>query len=128
MLQFGPKPGTMFGAHVMLMPASLSADKVTAVKKLQVWLSNHDALWAASGQTPARISIRDSLDPKQYVTNVIIGQQFPKYGHMETQSPVGLDIVNAEDPNLDTALAAQKTPQEALDAAAKQIQQILDHQ
>jgi ABC-type glycerol-3-phosphate transport system substrate-binding protein len=128
MLQFGPNPGTMFGAHVMLMPATLSADKVTAVKKLQVWMSNHDALWAASGQTPARISIRDSLDPKQYVTNVIIGQQFPKYGHMEVQSPVGLDIVNAEDPNLDTALAGQKTPQEALDAAAKQIQQILDHQ
>jgi len=128
MLQFGPNPGTMFGAHVMLMPASLSDDQVTAVKKLQVWLSDHSALWAASGQTPARIAIRDSLDPKQYVTNIIIGQQFPKYGHMEVPSPVGLDIVTAEDPNIDTALANQKTPQEALDAAAKQIQQALDRQ
>src|SRR5262249_53874675 len=103
-------------------------DKVAAVKKLQIWMSDHSALWATSGQTPARISVRDSLDPKQFVTNVIIGTQFPKYGHMEVPSPVGVSIVTAEDPNLDTALAGQKTPKEALDAAAKQIQQILDRQ
>src|SRR5258708_11022917 len=47
MLQFGPKPGTMFGAHVMLMPATLSADKVTAVQKLQVRLQTPDTRCAA---------------------------------------------------------------------------------
>lgn len=126
MLQYGDNPGTMFGAHSMQIPATLTGDKLDAVKKILVWMSNHDDLWAASGQVPARTSIRDGLDPAKYITNVTIGQTFPKYGHMEAQSPAELDIVNAEDPDLSAAWNGQMTAQEALDDANTRIQQILD--
>jgi len=128
MYQAGPNPGVMFGAHVFLVPAGLSGDKLTAVKKMIVWMSNHDDQWAASGQIPARVSIREKLDPKLYPSNMTIGASFPLYGQMEVPSPVNLDIGTAEDPELDAALANQKTPQQALDDAAKRIQQVLDNQ
>jgi len=126
MLQLGAGPGVMFGAHTMQIPAGLSGDKLDAVKKIMVWVSNHDDLWAASGQVPARISIRDGLDPAKYPSNIVIGQTFQQYGHMEAQSPAELDIANAEDPSLSAALANQQTAQQALDDANARIQQILD--
>ncbi len=128
MLQYGPNPGTMFGAHTMQIPAGLSGDKLDAVKKIMIWVSNHDDLWAASGQVPARISLRDGLDPSKYITNVTIGQTFSKYGQMEVQSPAELDIVNALDPDLTAAMNGQMTAQAALDDANQRIQQILDRQ
>ncbi len=128
MLQVGPQPGVMFGAHIMLIPANTTGDKLTAVKKLMVWVSNHNADWAASGQVPARISIRDGLDPKSYPSNIAIGQSYQVGGHMEAPSPSSLDIGNAEDPELSAVLANQKTPQQGLDDAAKRIQAILDRQ
>jgi ABC-type glycerol-3-phosphate transport system substrate-binding protein len=127
-LQFGPNPGVMFGAHTMQIPAGLSGDKLTAVQKIVTWMSNHDDLWAASGQVPARISFRDGLDPSKYISNVTIGKTFSQYGHMEAQSPAELDIVNAEDPDLSAAFANQMTAQAALDDANQRIQQILDRQ
>ena len=126
MLQLGTGPGVMFGAHTMQIPAGLSGDKLDAVKKIMIWVSNHDDLWAASGQVPARISIRDGLDPAKYPSNIVIGQTFQQYGHMEAQSPAELDIANAEDPSLSAALANQQTAQQALDDANTRIQQILD--
>jgi multiple sugar transport system substrate-binding protein len=126
MLQLGDHPGVMFGAHSMQIPAGLSGDKLDAVKSILVWLSNHDDLWASSGQVPARTSIRDALDPAKYQTNMILGQQFAASGHMEAQSPAELEIVNAEDPDLSAAWVGQMTAQEALDDANQKIQQILD--
>jgi ABC-type glycerol-3-phosphate transport system substrate-binding protein len=128
MYQLGPNPGVMFGAHVMVVPTNTSGDKLTAVKKMLTWISNHDDQWAASGQVPARISIRDGLDLKSYPSNVTIGKSFQAFGHMEVPSDKSLDIGTAEDPEIDAALAGQKTPQQALDDAAKRIQAILDRQ
>jgi multiple sugar transport system substrate-binding protein len=108
MYQIGPNPGVMFGAHVFLIPTNTTGDKLVAVKKLLVWLSNHDDQWAASGQVPARISIRDGLDLKSYPSNVTIGKSFQAFGHMEVPSDKSLDIGTAEDPEIDAALAGAR--------------------
>ena len=126
MIQAGPNPGAMFGAHVFLIPANTTGEKLDAVKKMMVWMSDNNAIWAGSGQVPARISIRDSLDPALYPSNMTIGQSFQTAGHMETPNTVQTDINTAEDPELNAAMNGQKTAQQALDDANARIQQILD--
>jgi len=127
-LQMGAQPGVLFNGHVMQEPATLSGDKKTAVDKIMTWVSNNDNLWAASGQVPARISLRDALDPSKYVSNTVIGKSFAAYGHPYPLSPAELDIANAEDPDLSAAFANQETAQAALDDANTRIQQILDRE
>ncbi len=125
-LQMGANPGVLFNGHVMQEPAGISSDKKAAVDKIMEWVSNHDDLWAASGQVPARISLRDGLDPSKFVSNTVIGKTFQEYGHMYPVTPTELDIANAEDPDLSAAFANQMTAQAALDDANTRIQQILD--
>jgi len=127
-LQMGANPGVLFNGHVMQEPASLSGDQKAAVDKIMEWVSDNDNLWAASGQVPARISLRDGLDPSKYVSNTVIGKSFQDYGHPYPTTPAELDIANAEDPDLSAAFANQMTAQAALDDANTRIQQILDRE
>jgi ABC-type glycerol-3-phosphate transport system substrate-binding protein len=122
----GAERATWFGAHVFLIPATATGEKLEAAKKLIQWVSDHQTDWAASGQVPARISAQQALDAETYPSNIYLGADFQAFGRMEVVSPVILELQAAIDPELSSALNGQKTPKQALDDAAARMQQVLD--
>jgi len=124
--QFGDKPATWFGAHTWMVPATEDGEKLKAVQTLIQWVSENQKGWAASGQVPARLSVQKSLDPKDYPSNILLGQGFSKYGVLDYQSVAIQEMYAALDPELSAALNNQKTAQQALDDAAARMQQVLD--
>jgi ABC-type glycerol-3-phosphate transport system substrate-binding protein len=125
-LQFGPQPGTWFGAHTFMIPATATGEQLAAVQTMIQWVSEHQVDWAASGQVPARISAQEALDPENYPTNIILGQTFTEYGVLDAQNVALQEMYAALDPELSAALNGQKTAQQALDDAAARMQQVLD--
>lgn len=125
-VQFGAEPGTWFGAHTFMVPASLEGEKLAAVETLVQWVSENQVAWAASGQVPARLSAQAALDPETYPTNIVLGATFGEYGVLDIQHTAVQELYTALDPELSAALNGQKTAQQALDDANARMQQILD--
>ena len=124
--QFGDQPGTWFGAHTFMLPASASGEKLAAAEKLIEWVSNNQVLWAASGQVPARVSAQQELSPKKYPSNITIGKTFRDYGHMPPASKAILELNAALDPEIGSALNNDKSIEQALNDANARMQGILD--
>ncbi len=129
MIQVGPNPSVWVSAHVMFISSLVAqGPKLDAAKKFITWIANHEEMWAASGQVPARISAQAKLDEKTYPSNIIIGKTFQQYGHF---APANVDIVeleNAFDPLLGAVLNGQKSVKDALDQGNTAMQAILDKQ
>ena len=124
--QFGPEPGTWFGAHTFMVPVGLEGEKLEAVQTLIQWVSENQVAWAASGQVPARISAQEQLDPENYPSNILLGQTFGEYGVLDANSVAIQELYAALDPELDAALNDLKTVEQALNDAAERMQQVLD--
>jgi len=126
MVQLGDNPGTWMSAHVFYVPASTSGDKLVAVQKYIKWISDHNIMWADSGQIPARLSAQKALDPAVYPSNVVFAEAFNKFGHFDVQTPAIIELTSALDPELDAVLNGQKTVEEGLNSAAERMQAVLD--
>ncbi len=124
--QFGQKPATWFGIHTWMVPVGVEADKLNAVKTLVEWISNNQLGVAVAGQVPARISLQDKLDPINYPSNITIGKSVQEYGTSDWSAIAVDEIYAALDLELDAALDGQKTARQALDDAARNMQQILN--
>lgn len=124
--QFGDQPGTWFGAHTWMVPATLEGDKLTAVQTLIQWVSANQKEWAASGQVPALLSVQADLDPESYPSNILLGQGMSEYGILDYGSTATQEMYAALDPELSAALNGQKSAQQALDDAASRMQAALD--
>ncbi len=124
--QFGAQPATWFGAHTFMLPASASGDKLAAAEKMIEWVSDHQVLWAASGQVPSRVSAQKDLSSEKYPSNITIGKTFREYGHMSPESKAELELNAALDPEIGSALNNDKSVEQALNDANARMQGILD--
>ena len=124
--QWGPKKATWFGAHTFMVPASLKGEKLKAVETMVRWVSEHQKDWAASGQVPARLSVQAELDPVNYSSNILLGQTFTEYGVMDPRTTVTQEMLSYLDAELSAALNGMKSPEQALNDAAKRMQEALD--
>ena len=127
-VQWGPQPATWIGIHTFMLPASLSGEKLEAVETMIRWLSEteNQLEWAGSGQVPARLSAQAALDPDNYPSNILLGETFTAYGILDHASTVTQELYSALDPELSSALNGLKTAEEALNDAARRMQQVLD--
>lgn len=125
-VQWGPEPGTWFGMHTFMVPVGLEGEKLEAVETLIRWVSENQVAWAASGQVPARISAQEALDPENYPSNILLGENFGAYGVLDYQSVAIQELYAALDPELDAALNNLKTVEQALNDAADRMQQVLN--
>ena len=116
--QFGPEKATWFGAHTFMVPAELSGDKLDAVEKIIQWVADHEVLWAASGQVPARLSAQADLDPVHYPSNILLGKTFADYGVTDPRTTITQELLVDLDAELQNALNGIKEPKQALDDAA----------
>lgn len=126
--QFGPQKATWFGAHTFMIPADLKGEKLDAVLKMIQWVSEHQVDWAASGQVPARLSAQAALDPVNYPSNILLGQNFAEYGVQDPQTTVTQELLTYLDAELSNALNGIKDAKTALDDAAERMQEALDRQ
>jgi ABC-type glycerol-3-phosphate transport system substrate-binding protein len=111
-----------------VVPASTTGAQLEAVHNMINWVADNEVLWAASGQIPARLSAQAALDPANYPSNILLGQTFQQYGHLEPVCISGLEFEGVIGPELSAALNNQETPQQALDNAQAGIQAVLDRQ
>ncbi|MFN8447401.1 MAG: ABC transporter substrate-binding protein [Anaerolineae bacterium] len=125
-LPIGDQRSAWIGSHVFVVPNSTTGAQLDAVKTMVTWVADHEVDWAASGQVPARISAQAALDPATYPSNILLGQTFQQYGHLEPQCISLLEFEDAMNPELSAALNDQKTPQQALDDANARIQEVLN--
>ncbi len=125
-IQTGPEKGTWFGTHTFMLPVSASGEKLDAALRMIQWVSEHQVLWAASGQVPARLSAQAELDPENYSSNILLGQGFSEYGVIDPKSTVVQEMYTHLDAELSNALNGLKTPEEALNDAAELMQEALD--
>ncbi|MBN2305101.1 MAG: extracellular solute-binding protein [Anaerolineae bacterium] len=123
---FGQQPATWFGAHTFMIPAGLGGEKLDAVLSMIQWVSEHQVDWAASGQVPARLSAQAALDPENYPSNILLGQTFGEYGVQDPRSPAVQEMLTNLAAELSAALNNIKSPEEALNDAAKIMQDALD--
>ena len=124
--QIGEQPVTWFGAHTFMLPASAEGEKLAAAERMITWLSDHQTLWAASGQVPARVSAQESLGAEEYPSNIVLGETFREYGKMSAQSKAILELNAALEPELSSALNNDKSVEQALNDANARMQGILD--
>jgi len=123
---YGENPATWFGAHTWMLPIGLEGDKLAAVETLVRWVSENQVAWAGSGQVPARLSAQAALDPENYPSNILLGQNFSDYGILDFGCVCTQELYAALDPELDAALNNLYSVEEALNNAAERMQQILD--
>ena len=109
-----------------MLPASASGDKLAAAEKMIEWVSDHQVLWAASGQVPSRVSAQKDLSSEKYPSNITIGKTFREYGHMSPESKAELELNAALDPEIGSALNNDKSVEQALNDANARMQGILD--
>jgi ABC-type glycerol-3-phosphate transport system substrate-binding protein len=126
--QSGPQPATWFGTHTFMLPVGAEGKELDAALRLIQWVSENQVAWAASGQVPARLSAQAVLDPVNYPSNILLGETFTAYGVIDPITPVVQELYAYLDPELSSALNNLKTPEEALNDAAKLMQEALDRQ
>jgi ABC-type glycerol-3-phosphate transport system substrate-binding protein len=124
--QFGPNKATWFGAHTFMIPTNTKGDHLNAVLQMIQWVANHEVDWAASGQVPARLSAQAELDPANYPSNILLGATFAEYGVQDPRTTVTQELLTDLDAELQNALNGIKEPKQALDDAAKRMQEALD--
>ncbi|WP_407343211.1 ABC transporter substrate-binding protein [Pengzhenrongella phosphoraccumulans] len=102
------------------------ANKTAAAATFVKWMNDHSAGWAATGELPADNTVRN--DPTllaEYPNLKPFLDQLP-YAHYETVSP-GINAANAMITTaINEAILGKKSPQQALDDAAAQADQLLE--
>lgn len=123
----GPVRGsTQMWSHTLAAPSGIADDKLSAVKKLIQYLSDHSATWTEKAGMPcARLSKREGLADKVW-TLPVFDAQFKKEGVMEFASTAFNEIMGAAEPAWSSALSQEKTVKEALDMGAELMTKALD--
>jgi multiple sugar transport system substrate-binding protein len=109
-----------------MIPTNTKGDKLDASLKMIQWVADHEVDWAASGQVPARLSAQAELNPEQYSSNILLGETFAEYGVQDPKTTVTQELLTYLDAELSNALNGIKEPKQALDDAAKLMQEALD--
>jgi len=125
------KQAVWANSHGLCLPVRKNADpkRRAAVLKLLRFISDNSIIWAEGGQIPVRKSVVESEDFKKlnllqpFVASIPYATYLPKLekGSLIFASNANTPMMTA----MQEVLLNQKTPRQALDAAAKQVDSIL---
>ncbi len=122
--QLGPEPGTWMGSHNICLRADLDEKTSEAAWRFARFLSDNSLDWAEGGQVPVRKSLRNTerfnnmYAQREFARQLEIGKYLPS-------NPFVFEYFTELDLALERALRGRMTPQEALDRAAANIQEIM---
>jgi multiple sugar transport system substrate-binding protein len=107
------------------MPKDLSPQRAQLVWRFMRYLSDHSLDWAEGGQIPVRRSLLSQPRFRRMRVQYAFAQQLP-YVVFEPASHKATEIMPFYDAAIEAALLGIKSPQDALNEAARRIQQVLD--
>lgn len=125
--QIGTEKGVWSSSTHWVFPANKgqNKDKTSAAATFVKWMNDNSAGWAETGELPAANDVRNDPALVEKYPNLQPFMDELEYAHYETVSP-GIAEANALITTaINEALNGKKTPQEALDDAAKKADQIL---
>ncbi|QIG38786.1 ABC transporter substrate-binding protein [Microbacterium sp. 4R-513] len=125
--QIGTEKAVWSSSTHWVFPANKGQDKnkTAAAATFVKWMNDNSAGWAETGELPAANDVRNDPTLVQNYPNLQPFMDELEYAHYETVSP-GIAEANALITTaINEALNGKKTPQEALDDAAKKADQIL---
>lgn len=122
---FGPKRAVWGGSHMLCMPKDLPPERAQLVWRFIRYLSDHSLDWAEGGQVPVRRTLLKQPRFRQMRVQYEFAKQLP-YVVFEPASHKSTEIMPFYDAAIEAALLGIKTPQGALNEAARRIQQVLD--
>lgn len=122
---FGPKRAVWGGSHMLCLPKDIPPERAKLVWRFIRYLSDHSLDWAAGGQIPVRRSLLQHPRLRQMQVQYAFAQQLP-YVVFEPASHKSTEIMPFYDAAIEAALLGIKSPQDALNEAARRIQQVLD--
>jgi multiple sugar transport system substrate-binding protein len=126
--RIGTEPAAWASSHNFVITNKPDQDpnKFKAAKVFINWISDHSLEWAGAGQVPARASVRETTEFEEHDELSIFSRQLD-YVHFLPPEP---GIADATLPLTETALPEaillKAEPQDALDQAAQQTNQILE--
>lgn len=125
--QIGDRPATWTSSHVIYTPATLSGEKLDAAKRLISFLTEQGALWATSGQPPARISQFESLSPEEFPSATVLGRSFQEIGLYDFAHPCIQQVIDqGYMPEFDAIYNNLKSVEQGLADANASVQSILN--
>ena len=122
---FGPGRAVWGGSHLLCMPKNLSPQRAQLVWRFMRYLSDHSLDWAEGGQIPVRRSLLNQPRFRQMQVQYAFAKQL-SYVVFEPASHKSTEIMPFYDAAIEAALLGIKSPQDALNEAARRIQQVLD--
>ena len=122
---FGLRRAVWGGSHLLCMPKNLSPQRAQLVWRFMRYLSDHSLDWAEGGQIPVRRSLLNQPRFRQMRVQYAFAKQLP-YVVFEPASHKSTEIMPFYDAAIEAALLGIKSPQDALNEAARRIQQVLD--
>jgi len=122
---FGPKRAVWGGSHMLCMPKGISPQRAEQVWRFIRYLSDHSLDWAEGGQVPVRRSLLNEPRFRRMRVQHAFAKQLP-YVVFEPASHKSTEIMPFYDAAIEAALLGIRTPQDALNEAARRIQQVLD--
>ncbi|NPV53808.1 MAG: ABC transporter substrate-binding protein [Firmicutes bacterium] len=127
------KPAVWAGSHTLTLPKQANKKKLDAAIKLLNYIIAHSVDWGAAGQIPASKSViaseayKNLVDYKYYKTFIDQADTIRYEPLMVQNASFGSD--NQMSPVLNAIFAVilnEKTPKEALDEAAEEVNAILE--
>jgi multiple sugar transport system substrate-binding protein len=121
----GNHPGALANSHCLCIRKNLTAQQHDAVVRFIRFISNHSLDWAAAGQIPARVSLRNTERFKAMQVQHAFAEQIP-YLQYQPKTPLIFDMGFILDQACEHAIRLQETPKQALDEANTSFQAAID--
>lgn len=123
---FGKKPAVFPNSHLLVLPKHRvqDEDKIKATMEFVKWLGDHSYTWTTGGQMPPKKSVVDLPEFKAQLYHRAHLQMAPLLVYPPQYVGLG-EIYDRITPALQAALIKDKTPKEALDDLAAEINDIL---
>ncbi|MBI1332282.1 MAG: extracellular solute-binding protein [Armatimonadetes bacterium] len=121
----GNHPGTLADSHTLCIRPNLNPKQREAVERFIRFLSKNSIKWAAAGQVPARLSVRNTPEFKSMQVQYAFSKQIPYMKYMPritTLFEMGVEINLA----VEKVIRGRTTAKEALDIANANSQKAMD--
>ena len=125
--QIGDEKAAWAGSHnlVIMRQKSPNDDKLQASKVFLNWISEKSIEWAKAGQVPARNSVRESAEFKGLEHQSTLAEQIDYVRFPPAVPGIG-DALGEMATGVNNAVLLKQSPKEALDAAAKKGDKLLE--
>lgn len=123
----GEKQAVWAGSHNLCLRSDLSGRELEASWRFVKFLSDNSLDWAAGGQVPVRRSLRNSDRFRAMTVQSEFARQIPYVNYLPRLQFI-FEFQTEFNSAIEKALRGSSTPQDALDAAAANLNRIISRQ